>query len=243
MKNQFKKLVSLSIALVMILALSMTASAAYGWSSGYDRATLKEKAKNNADVSRNYFGLDDKAFSVRSQSLLWWFADGNNKAADSWYYDGIDEVYRDFYGNTITPATLDSGRSNGITFKYNGYIWYQISDGTFYRWNGRNQIWATDSENRKILQNGTFQSNTEYDYYTDDRSTSSNTVSWSYGGYTWYRDYNGSSWGRWNGSQKTWASSSENRNIENSYNDRNSSNRNTYNNVADHTLFTCLTMH
>ena len=136
----------------------------------------------------------------------------------TWTWDnGSQQYYRWSNGTRIwldgrSGNQTNNTTSNGISFRWDGYQWYQTQSGEFYRWNGgtnnRSIVWATARENEKILKEGNYLGNTYYDTYgnantRDNYSRNDQTTYWD-GQYTWYWDSSSQQYYRWDGSQKIW---------------------------------------
>lgn len=174
--KKFKKIVSLALALTLVMGLATVASA----SVVDDKATIHD----DANVMRRYLTGDNNLF-IKGFQLCWAFLNGES-VGGSYLYDARTNTY---YGASEGAYSYaPSGRSNGVVFKWSGYTWYQAMDGSFYRWSGQNQIWATDSENVSILRNGTYQSRTTVDVYGGNSVNINNGTSYYDGTYTWIWD-------------------------------------------------------
>ena len=192
MKN-FSRITSLALALIMVMGLALTANAAAtNWQQ------MKDVAHQNAQNARYYYGMGDNAIAVRSQSILWHYADGNTNAAEAWFYDPLQNQYFDFWGNTYVPdpkfnATADGNGYRGSTINQDGYTW-EWDGWQYYRWQNGAKVYLNTGNNK--IGNG----------YT------SNGVSFKWNGYQWYQVADGTFY-RWDGTgsnRKTvWATSSE----------------------------------
>lgn len=189
MKKNFSRITSLALALIMVMGLALTANAAAtNWQQ------LKDIAHQNAQNARYYYGMGDNAIAVRSQSILWHYADGNTKAAEAWFYDPLQNQYFDFWGNVYNPGSNFSNNTSGYrgnTINESGYTW--TWDGfAYYRWSNGSKVYL----NSGITNNGYI----------------SNGVSFKWNGYQWYQVADGTFY-RWDGTgsnRKTvWATSSE----------------------------------
>ena len=187
--KKLNKFLATVLALAMIMAtFALPVGAVY-----QNSQQLKDIAHQNAQNSRIYFGLSDDAFAVRSQSILWHYADGNNTATMAWYYDPLKNAYFDFWGNTYVPNqnfTTNNNSYRGTTLNQDGYTWtWDASVNRYYRWQNGNKLWLTNGQNS-----------------TNDYT--SNGVSFKWNSYQWYQVPNGTFY-RWKDGKVVWATSSE----------------------------------
>ena len=214
MKNSKKRILSLVMALAILASLSTAVLAANGWTWG------QEKAHEAADIVRDVGG--NRYAANAALSSYWWSQSGRGTSND-FYYDSYANTTYYADGRILSGLPYQNqqnqqqnNQSNGIAFKYSGYLWYQTREGTFYRWNGTKQVWATDSENDNILKNGTFQGRNYYDSY----GTGEHGTTWNDGYYTWTWDSSTGKYYRYQNGTKVWydgTNGNQQQNQQNSY--------------------------
>ncbi|MBQ6593786.1 hypothetical protein IJI00_01845 [Candidatus Saccharibacteria bacterium] len=157
-----KAIIVLSLIATFFLgAISVGTATAYNY---VDSVSLKDHFHAAAEIYRDA-NIAEKSAFVKINQRGWDMADGKDMAK-CYFYDATDGQKYYLTPDIIGSYYSDGGNtSNGIAFRYSGYIWYQTQSGTFYRRSGTSQIWATAAENDRILKNGTYLGNTYYDDY------------------------------------------------------------------------------